>query len=118
MRKSTLPSGEQPIDGLLLSNVFRPAIVGLAKTLASELGPDGILVNTVCPGYTRTDRLQEVAEARAKASGTTPDKVLAELARSVPLGRVAEPEEFAAVLAFLCSEPASFRSEERRVGKR
>ena len=101
-------SAKQPIDGLMLSNVFRPAIVGLAKSLANELGPDGILVNTVCPGYTRTDRLQEVAEARAKAAGTTPEKVLAELAKSVPLGRVAEPEELAAVVAFLCSEPASF----------
>ena len=101
-------SAKQPIDGLLLSNVFRPAIVGLAKTLANELGADGILVNTVCPGYTRTDRLQEVTEARAKAAGTTPEKVLADLAKSVPLGRVAEPEEFAAVVAFLCSEPASF----------
>jgi 3-oxoacyl-[acyl-carrier protein] reductase len=101
-------SAKQPIDGLLLSNVFRPAIVGLAKTLSNELGPDGILVNTVCPGYTRTDRLQEVAEARAAAAGTTPEKVLADLARSVPLGRIAEPEEFAAVVAFLCSEPASF----------
>jgi len=101
-------SAKQPIDGLLLSNVFRPAIVGLAKTLANELGPDGILVNTVCPGYTRTDRLQEVTEARARAAGTTPERVLADLARSVPLGRIAEPEEFAAVVAFLCSEPASF----------
>ena len=101
-------SAKQPIDGLLLSNVFRPAIVGLAKTLANELGPHGILVNTVCPGYTRTDRLQEVTEARAKAAGTTPDKILADLARTVPLGRIAEPEEFAAVVAFLCSEPASF----------
>jgi 3-oxoacyl-[acyl-carrier protein] reductase len=101
-------SAKQPIDGLLLSNVFRPAIVGLAKTLANELGGDGILVNTVCPGYTRTDRLQEVMEARAKAAGTTPEKVLADLAKSVPLGRVAEPEEFAAVVAFLCSERASF----------
>jgi 3-oxoacyl-[acyl-carrier protein] reductase len=101
-------SAKQPVEGLLLSNVFRPAIVGLSKTLANELGPDGILVNTVCPGYTRTGRLQEVAEARAKAGGTTAEKVLADLARSVPLGRIAEPEEFAAVVAFLCSEPASF----------
>jgi 3-oxoacyl-[acyl-carrier protein] reductase len=101
-------SAKQPIEGLLLSNVFRPAIVGFAKTLAGELGQDGILVNTVCPGYTRTERLQEVAEARAKAGGTTPDKVLADLAKSVALGRIAEPEEFAAVVAFLCSEPASF----------
>jgi 3-oxoacyl-[acyl-carrier protein] reductase len=106
-------SAKQPVDGLLLSNVFRPATVGLAKTLSNELGPDGILVNTVCPGYTRTDRLQEVAEARAAAAGTTPEKVLADLARSVPPGRIAEPEEFAAVVAFLCSERASFLTGSR-----
>jgi 3-oxoacyl-[acyl-carrier protein] reductase len=101
-------SAKQPVDGLLLSNTFRPAIAGLAKTLSNELGADGILVNTLCPGYTRTDRLQEVADARAKAAGITAEKVLADLAKSVPLGRIAEPEEFAAVAAFLCSERASF----------
>lgn len=103
-------SAKQPIDGLVLSNAFRPAIAGLAKTLAGELGPDGILVNTLCPGYTRTDRLQEVAEARARKAGKTPEQVLAELAAGVPLGRVGTPEEFAAVAAFLCSERASFVS--------
>jgi 3-oxoacyl-[acyl-carrier protein] reductase len=101
-------SAKQPIDGLALSNAFRPAIVGLAKTLANELGRDGILVNTVCPGYTRTDRLDEVVKARAARAGTTPEKVLAELAAGAPLGRVGEPEEFAAVVAFLCSERASY----------
>jgi 3-oxoacyl-[acyl-carrier protein] reductase len=101
-------SAKQPIDGLALSNAFRPAIAGLAKTLANELGRDGILVNTVCPGYTRTDRLDEVAQARAARAGTTPEKVLAELAAGAPLGRVGEPEEFAAVVAFLCSERASY----------
>jgi 3-oxoacyl-[acyl-carrier protein] reductase len=101
-------SAKQPIDGLALSNAFRPAIAGLAKTLANELGRDGILVNTVCPGYTRTDRLDEVAQARAARAGTTPEKVLAELAAGAPLGRVGEPDEFAAVVAFLCSERASY----------
>jgi 3-oxoacyl-[acyl-carrier protein] reductase len=101
-------SARQPIDGLALSNTFRPAIVGLAKTLSNELGPDGILVNTVCPGYTRTDRLEEVAQARARATGTTPEEVMEALGRSAPLGRVAEPEEVAAVVAFLCSERASY----------
>ena len=101
-------SAKQPVDGLLLSNTFRPAIVGLAKTLSNELGADGILVNTLCPGYTRTDRLQEVADARAKAAGITAEEVLSDLAKSVPLGRIAEPEEFAAVAAFLCSEQAGF----------
>jgi len=101
-------SAKQPIEGLVLSNAFRPAIVGLAKTLAAELGKDGILVNTVCPGYTRTDRLEELALHRAVAAGKTPQQVLADLARDVPLGRVAEPEEFGAVVAFLCSERASY----------
>ena len=101
-------SARQPIQGLALSNAFRPAIVGLAETLANELGKDGILVNTVCPGYTRTERLDEVAEARARATGVTPAQVIEALGQSAPLGRVAEPEELAAVVAFLCSERASY----------
>ncbi len=101
-------SAKQPIDGLVLSNAFRPAVVGLAKTLAAELGKDGILVNNVCPGYTRTDRLDELARVRAKAAGTTPEQILAGLAQAVPLGRVAEAHEFAAVVCFLCSERASY----------
>jgi 3-oxoacyl-[acyl-carrier protein] reductase len=101
-------SAKQPIDGLALSNAFRPAIVGLAKTLANELGREGILVNTVCPGYTRTDRLDEVAQARARKAGTTPEQVLADLAAAAPLGRIAEPDELAWVVAFLCSERASY----------
>lgn len=101
-------SARQPIDGLVLSNAMRPAIAGLSKTLANELGRDGILVNTVCPGYTRTGRLEELAEVRAAAAGTTPEKWLAGLVSAVPLGRIAEPEEFASVVAFLCSARASF----------
>jgi 3-oxoacyl-[acyl-carrier protein] reductase len=101
-------SARQPVDGLVLSNSFRPAILGLAKTLSNELGPDGILVNTVCPGYTRTGRLDEVAEARARATGVTPAQVIEALGQSVPLRRIAEPDELAAVVAFLCSERASF----------
>ena len=101
-------SAKQPIDGLVLSNAFRPAIAGLSKTLANELGKDGITVNTLCPGYTATDRLRELSEARATKAGTTPAQELANFASGVPLGRVATPEEFAAVAAFLCSERASF----------
>lgn len=101
-------SAKQPIDGLALSNAFRPAIAGLAKTLANELGRDGILVNTVCPGYTRTDRLDEVAQARARKAGTTPEQVLADLAAAAPVGRIAEADELASVVAFLCSERASY----------
>ncbi|MGE0869201.1 MAG: SDR family oxidoreductase [Kofleriaceae bacterium] len=100
-------SAKQPIDGLVLSNAFRPAIVGLAKTLSYELGGDGITVNTVCPGYTRTERLEELADSRVKP-GKTRDQVFDDLARNTALGRIAEPEEIAAVIAFLCSEPASY----------
>lgn len=101
-------SAKEPIDGLVLSNTLRPAIVGLAKTLSNELGGEGILVNNVCPGYTRTGRLEELARVRAEARGIRADEILSELARAVPLGRVGEPEELAAVIAFLCSERASF----------
>ena len=101
-------SAKQPIDGLVLSNAFRAAIAGLAKTLAGELGREGILVNNVCPGYTRTDRLEELAQVRAEAAGCTPAEILAGMAQAAPLGRIAEPAEFAAVVAFLCSERASY----------
>jgi 3-oxoacyl-[acyl-carrier protein] reductase len=101
-------SARQPIPGLVLSNAFRPAIVGLARSLADELGPEGILVNTLCPGYTRTPRLEELAQVRAAAAGTTPDAITASLAASVPLRRIAEPDEFGAVVAFFCSERASY----------
>ncbi len=103
-------SVKQPIDNLILSNTFRPAIAGFSKSLSKELGPFGILVNTLCPGYTRTDRLEELAESRVKSAGITKDEYYESLAKNVPLGRVAEPEEFASVAAFLCSERASYIS--------
>lgn len=103
-------SVKQPIDNLILSNTFRPAIAGFSKSLSKELGPYGILVNTLCPGYTRTDRLEELAESRVKAAGITKEQYYESLAKNVPLGRVGEPEEFANVAAFLCSERASYVS--------
>ncbi len=103
-------SVKQPIDNLILSNTFRPAIAGFSKSLSKELGPHGILVNTICPGYTRTDRLEELAESRVKAAGITKEQYYESLAKNVPLGRVGEPEEFANVAAFLCSERASYLS--------
>jgi 3-oxoacyl-[acyl-carrier protein] reductase len=103
-------SVKQPIDNLILSNTFRPAIAGFSKSLSKELGPHGILVNTICPGYTRTDRLEELAESRVKAAGITRDQYYEMLGKNVPLGRIAEVEEFASVAAFLCSERASYVS--------
>jgi 3-oxoacyl-[acyl-carrier protein] reductase len=103
----TSVSVKQPIDGLVLSNAVRAGVTGLAKTLANEYGASGITVNNVCPGFTRTARLEELADKRAKESGTTREQVLAAMAASMPLGRVVKTEEFAALVAFLASERAS-----------
>lgn len=101
-------SAREPIDGLVLSNAFRPAILGLAKSLSRELAPHNILVNNVCPGLHGTDRLKELAEVRAERNKTTPDDEWKRMSQSIPLGRIGRPEELADVVAFLCSERASF----------
>lgn len=101
-------SVKQPIDGLLLSNSIRAAVAGLARTLANECGADGITVNNVCPGYTRTERLEELAEAIAARSGSPREATFAEWCRQIPLGRIGDPREFAALVAFLASERASY----------
>ncbi|MFY9754169.1 MAG: SDR family oxidoreductase [Candidatus Acidiferrales bacterium] len=103
-------SAKQPIDGLILSNAVRAGVMGLAKTLATEFGSSGITVNNVCPGFTLTDRLAELADKRAGDAGSTRDQVLSAMASQIPAGRVAKPQEFAAVVAFLASERASFVS--------
>jgi 3-oxoacyl-[acyl-carrier protein] reductase len=99
---------KQPVDGLLLSNSIRSAVTGLARTLANEYAAHGITVNNVCPGYTRTDRLGELAEAVSARTGVKPEEVFAGWERQIPAGRLGTPEEFAAVVAFLASERASY----------
>jgi 3-oxoacyl-[acyl-carrier protein] reductase len=104
----TSVSVKQPIDGLVLSNSIRAGVAGLARTLASEYGPDNITVNNVCPGYTRTARLDELAGAMARSSGQTVESIFARWSAQIPMGRLGSPEEFAALVAFLCSERASY----------
>jgi 3-oxoacyl-[acyl-carrier protein] reductase len=99
---------KQPVDGLLLSSSIRSAVTGLAKTLANEYGPHGITVNNVCPGYTRTDRLGDLAAAISKRTGAKPEEVFAGWEKQIPAGRVGTPEEFAAVVTFLASARASY----------
>jgi 3-oxoacyl-[acyl-carrier protein] reductase len=101
-------SVKQPVEGLLLSNSLRAGVTGLVKTLANEFGADGITVNNVCPGYTRTDRLDDLAGMMAERSGATPEEVFAGWKKLIPAGRLGRPEEFAAVVAFLVSERASY----------
>jgi 3-oxoacyl-[acyl-carrier protein] reductase len=97
-------SVKQPVDGLLLSNGVRPAVAGLVKTLAGELGRDNILVNTVCPGRIMTDRFL----GGARQAGLPTEQYVAKTSHDVPLGRIGTPEEFANVVVFLASERASY----------
>lgn len=104
----TSVSVKQPIDNLLFSNVYRPGVVGLAKTLSAQVAVDGITVNNVAPGYARTERVLELAKARAAEQGKTADEILADTIASYPMQRMGEPEEPAALVAFLASERASY----------
>ncbi len=101
-------SVKQPIEGLILSNAVRSAVVGLAKTQALTWGKDNVLVNNVGPGFTRTDRLMDLYQKEAAARGTTLQDLLEEKASSIPLRRMGEPDEIAAVITFLCSEKAGY----------
>jgi 3-oxoacyl-[acyl-carrier protein] reductase len=102
-------SVKQPIPGLILSNSLRAGVAGLARTLADELAPDQITVNNVLPGSILTDRLRAGAAARAEQAGTPVDELIrAEVGQRVPLGRVGEPEDLAAMVAYLCSTAAAY----------
>ena len=99
---------KQPVDGLMLSNSIRAAVTGFARTLANEVAPFGITVNNALPGYTSTHRVRELAEKAAGEKGVTPGEVVAAWEAGIPMGRLAEPREFAALVAFLASERASY----------
>lgn len=100
---------KQPLSNLVLSNAVRLAVVGLAKTLANELGPYNILVNTVCPGPIATERLTSLTRTYAEREGVTYEEAERRLwTNQIPLGRVGRPEEFASVVVFLASSRASF----------
>jgi len=101
-------SVKQPVEGLLLSNSLRAGVTGLVRTLANEYAASGITVNNVCPGYTRTDRLDDLASMMASRTGATPEEVFAGWNKLIPAGRLGRPEEFASVVAFLASERASY----------
>ncbi|MEM1096700.1 MAG: SDR family oxidoreductase [Bacteroidota bacterium] len=101
-------SAKQPIAGLALSNTARAGVQGYAKSLAEELGPQGITVNTVLPGYTKTDRLGELAERIRAQTGQSLEAIEAGWAEANALKRLASPDEFAAAVVFLASARASY----------
>jgi len=98
----------QPIANLTLSNSIRLAVVGLTKTLSQELGPDRIRVNSILPGWTYTERIDEIMKARAAKSGRAPEEEAALITAANPLKRMGRPDEFANVAVFLCSPAASY----------
>jgi 3-oxoacyl-[acyl-carrier protein] reductase len=99
---------KQPVDNLILSNSLRAAVTGYAKTLSREVAMQGITVNTILPGYTATERVTDLNRANAEREGVEPEEIQARLEASIAMGRLAEPEELAALAAFLASERASY----------
>ncbi len=99
---------KQPVDNLMLSNSLRAGLTGFARTLANEVAAQGITVNNILPGYTRTDRLEELATMMADKQGISTGEFRAKWEKEIPMGRLGEPREFAALAAFLVSERASY----------
>ena len=105
---STSSGVVSPIPNLAISNALRLSLVGWSKTLAREVGKDGITANIILPGRIATDRIKFLDEAKAKREGRSVEDVAAESASSIPLGRYGKPEEYAAAVAFLASEGAAY----------
>jgi 3-oxoacyl-[acyl-carrier protein] reductase len=101
-------AAKQPVDNLMLSNSLRAAVTAFARTLANEVAADGVTVNNLMPGYTRTERVVELSEQMAAAAHGTPADVIGQWAAETPMRRIGEPREFAALAAFLVSARASY----------
>ena len=101
-------SVKQPVAGLMLSNSLRAGVTGFARTLANEVAADGVTVNNILPGYTQTQRIESLAKAAAEREGIPIDVSLKKWTAEIPMRRLGEPREFAALAAFLASERASY----------
>jgi 3-oxoacyl-[acyl-carrier protein] reductase len=98
----------QPQPDLVLSNAIRTGVMGLVRSLATDFGKDGILVNNVAPGYVATDRIKELTAKRAAETGQTPEQIEKVWTKQIPLERLGRPEEIAETIVWLASERASF----------
>lgn len=99
---------KQPLANLMLSNAVRTAVVSWARTLADEVGPDGITVNAVLPGRLMTDRVRSLLEGDASGAGRSVDEHRAQVEASIPLRRIGDPRDLGDLVAYLCSERASY----------
>tara|TARA_B100000579_G_scaffold203765_1_gene166588 strand:+ start:787 stop:1584 length:798 start_codon:yes stop_codon:yes gene_type:complete len=101
-------SVKTPVNGLFLSNSLRMGVLGWSKALADELAPFGITVNTVCPGYTRTERVEAILESQSNSSGLKKEDIEKSIADNIPMKRVGEAEDLAGLITFLASEKANY----------
>ncbi|MBW2699510.1 MAG: SDR family oxidoreductase [Deltaproteobacteria bacterium] len=101
-------AGLEAIDGLILSNASRPAVLGFAHALAREVGNDGVLVNSICPGIFLTDRIRELGRERSKRQGISLEQYLDNLGGDIPLGRPGDPKEVGDLASFLASPRNSY----------
>ncbi|MFQ6038927.1 MAG: SDR family oxidoreductase [Candidatus Aminicenantales bacterium] len=101
-------SAKQPIDTLILSNTARAGVLGFTKSLSNQVASLGITVNSVCPGYTRTQRVENLARSFEEQGKGTREAFYRKIGESIPMGRLARPYEVACAVVFLCSEPASY----------
>jgi 3-oxoacyl-[acyl-carrier protein] reductase len=101
-------SVREPIDGLILSNSIRSGVIGLAKTLSQELGPDNITINNIITGSIMTDRQRALRARMAQQLGISVEEAIKMVEKNIPLGRLGEPEELAALVAFLASRQAAY----------
>jgi len=101
-------AAKQPVENLILSNTARAGVLGFMKSLSQQVAVDRITVNTVCPGYHLTERLKNLVELTAQNEAISVEDALARIAGQIPMKRLGDPKEFAALVAFLCSEQASY----------
>ena len=99
---------KEPVDGLILSNTARTAVIGLSKTLSNEYAKNNILINNVCPGRFMTDRIVQLANKKAKLTKMSYNKIIKEMESDIPVGRIGNPKELSSLVAFLASERASY----------
>jgi len=101
-------SAKQPLDNLILSNTARAGVLGFVKSLSNELGSSGITFNAILPGWTRTQRVEELVQSLAKTRNSTPEEVAAGITASIPARRMGTVEEFAAVVTFIASKKGGY----------
>ena len=101
-------SVKTPVNGLFLSNSIRMGVLGWAKALSDEVAPHGITVNSVCPGTTKTERIEQILNAQSESSGKDKSEIEEAMANSIPMLRIGEASDLSALITFLASEKASY----------